>query len=205
MKIGRGIIQSVQKSQRWAFNIATLVSLIFSAASAGMWGRSYLLDESWVFRITAKTRVNDHGRLQETHVERWLESSKGELIWVEWESDGPYTSLDLSPGYSSDHHAFWMRKPPNRARLSLDKSWDAPGVIYDVIPFAFYSKTRDGKQLANPGIRSLQISWWTILTASCVLPVVWGTRRTAQFMRARRNRLSGRDVPNADASQKQKL
>jgi len=155
-----------------------------------MWGRSYLLDESWVFQMIPKTRINDHGRVQETHVERWLESSKGVVIWVEWESDGPYTSLDLSPGYSADYHAFWLRKLPNRARLSLDKSWEAPGLVYDVIPFSFYSKVRDGKQLANPGIRSLQISWWTVFTASCILPVLWGSRRIARFIRERRRRLS---------------
>jgi hypothetical protein len=199
-----------RKTTGWVFNWLALVSGIVCVVSVGMWVRSYWVDEQWTFAARAsKSEVKWNYPMRALG---WIGSSKGELVFRE--RDAPTAGWTVPTPLGVGYQRRLTRGYSLPVNLSVsttgERKMKMPGIDLHVlpaqlirvnVPATIYSYPAGigfpAGTMAIPattssslvGFRSLVISWWLIVAASAMVPVIWGWRAGIWWRRWIKQRL----------------
>ena len=153
--------------------------LVF-VASAGMWMRSYWVDEEWAFAPKPPRVVEESGGLVRS--KQWISSNRGRFTFGElYVADNMYLLQPL--GYQRNR---WGNSIDTTVAAMVPyyrKSFEMLGVKWQVAP------ANGGGSIA--GVHLFSIGWWVLMLAAAILPLIWLRIEVPLWLRRRRERRLG--------------
>src|SRR5688572_25438686 len=156
--------------KRRLFNAAAMVSLVLCVIVAGLWVRSFLVEDLFLANraVTyASTPGQERFRGGGVGFENAVVASTRGIVVIAWENRGPRKAM-------SSWLVRYSPQPPNRsARAGIDGS----------IAGFFFRRGPDS---------AVQVPYWAMAFAAAVVPMIW----FRSCLRRRRNRRAGIVCPS---------
>jgi hypothetical protein len=170
--------------RRWLMNGLALVSMIICVMSAGMWVRSYWVDEEFGFATRPGAPLSPGAEKMLSR--SWVGSSRGKLRMVRVDYSPLSMGMPSPAGYRKGIAGVLLGDLFGPGRGAKDeRELKMPGIDF------YHAPVQMGRVLfasSLVGIWRLSVSWWVVVAVSVVGPLIWARRAGVMWGRRRRER-----------------